>query len=73
MKVAMRTMKLGLVDKFVKVAPVAFPRHLRVCGCKKSTEGVKLYIIIITASISHTNSNSYVATENHIKKIIRLK
>jgi hypothetical protein len=36
----MRTLELGLVDKFVEVAPVAWPTDLRVCGRKKSPEGV---------------------------------
>jgi hypothetical protein len=32
MKVAMWALELGLVDKFVEVAPVARPGHLRLCG-----------------------------------------
>jgi hypothetical protein len=40
MKVAMRTLELGLVDKFVEVAPEARPGHLRVCGRIKSPDGV---------------------------------
>jgi hypothetical protein len=35
MKVAMWSLELGLVDKFVEMAPVARPGHLGVCGCKK--------------------------------------
>jgi hypothetical protein len=35
MKVAMWTLELGLVEKFVEVTPVALPGHLRVCGRKK--------------------------------------
>jgi hypothetical protein len=42
-KVAMWTLELGLVDKFVEVAPVARPRHPRAYGRKKSPEGVPFY------------------------------
>jgi hypothetical protein len=36
--------KLGLVNKFVEVAPVARLGHLRVCGRKKSPEEVPLLL-----------------------------
>jgi hypothetical protein len=40
LKVAMWTLELGSVDKIVEVAPVAHLGHLRVCGRKKSPEGL---------------------------------
>jgi hypothetical protein len=46
MKVAKWTLKLGLVDKFVEVAPVARPGHPRVYGSKKSPEGVPLLLLV---------------------------
>jgi hypothetical protein len=36
----MWTLELGLADKFVEVALIARPGHLRVCGRQKSPEGV---------------------------------
>jgi hypothetical protein len=44
MKVAMWTLELGLVDKFVEVAPIARPGNLRVCERKKSPKGAPYYI-----------------------------
>jgi hypothetical protein len=35
----MWTLEQGLVDKFVEVAPVGRPGHLRVCERKKPPEG----------------------------------
>jgi hypothetical protein len=40
MKVAMWTLELGLSRQIVQVAPVARPGYPRVCGRKKSPEGV---------------------------------
>jgi hypothetical protein len=41
MKVAFWTLELGIA-KFVEVAPVARPGHMRVYGHNKSPEGVPL-------------------------------
>jgi hypothetical protein len=40
MKVAMWTLEPGLGWQVVEVAPVSRPVHLRVCGRKKSPDGV---------------------------------
>jgi hypothetical protein len=45
-KVAMWTLEIGVVDKLVEVAPVARPGLLRVCGRKKSPEGVPLFLLL---------------------------
>jgi hypothetical protein len=45
MKVAMRTLELGLSRLVVEEAPVALLGHLRVCGRKKSPEGIKLLLL----------------------------
>jgi hypothetical protein len=45
MKVATWTLKPGLSRRIVEVVPVGLPGHPRVCGRKKSTEGVRKYII----------------------------
>jgi hypothetical protein len=47
----MRALELGLVDKFVEVAPVGRPGHRSVCGCKKSLEGVPLLILLLNILI----------------------
>jgi hypothetical protein len=54
MKVARWTLELGLVVKFVEVAPVVRPGHPRVCGRKKSPEGVQLLLIMRTKYISES-------------------
>jgi hypothetical protein len=48
MKVVMWTLELGLVDKFVEVAP----GHLSVCGRKKIPKEVPLLLLFGTWSFS---------------------